>query len=240
MKQRIVAFILVLGIVLGMGVEGTEARAAEPEPTPPSQEKTITSIEVVDTDVEIPYKSVFTKNNVAIKVTYSDKSELITHPDQEIQLDTTKLGDQTFEVSYQGVKTEYIIRVVPRQVTGLKLKDATKKKATIEWSSLTEADEYEIYTSTKETGSFTLLKSTTKTTYEFTDLEGGKLLYVKIRAVSGEYAGADSATIVVALQPEQVTGIKAVQNVKTKITLTWDKTEGATGYQIYYRLSIFF
>ena len=47
MKQRIVAFILVLGIVLGMGVEGTEARAAEPEPTPPSQEKTITSIEVV-------------------------------------------------------------------------------------------------------------------------------------------------------------------------------------------------
>ena len=237
MKQRIVAFILVLGIVLGMGVEGTEARAAEPEPTPPSQEKTITSIEVVDTDVEIPYKSVFTKNNVAIKVTYSDKSELITHPDQEIQLDTTKLGDQTFEVSYQGVKTEYIIRVVPRQVTGLKLKDATKKKATIEWSSLTEADEYEIYTSTKETGSFTLLKSTTKTTYEFTDLEEGKLLYVKIRAVSGEYAGADSTTIVVALQPEQVTGIKAVQNVKTKITLTWDKTEGATGYQIYYRLA---
>ena len=68
MKQRIVAFILVLGIVLGMGVEGTEARAAEPEPTPPSQEKTITSIEVVDTDVEIPYKSVFTKNNVAIKL----------------------------------------------------------------------------------------------------------------------------------------------------------------------------
>ena len=237
MKRRIVALILVLGIVLGMGIKGTGARAAESEPTPPSQEKTITSIEVVDTDVEIPYKSVFTKNNVAIKVTYSDKSELITHPDQEIKLDTTKLGDQTFEVSYQEVKTEYTIRVVPRQVIGLKLKEATKKKATIEWSSLTEAKEYEIYTSTKENGSFTLLKSTTKTTYEFTDLEAGKLLYVKIRAVSGEYAGADSATIVVALQPEQVTGIKAVQNVKTKITLTWDKTAGATGYQIYYRLA---
>lgn len=239
MKRRILALILVVGIVLGLGVEGTGARAVEatPTPMPPDQEKTITSIEVVDTEVEIPYISVFTRENIAIKVTYSDKSEVITHPDQAIDLDTSKLGEQTFEVSYQGVKTEYTIRVVPRQVTGLKPKEATKKKATIEWTSLTEAREYEIYTSSRETGSFTLLKSTTDTVCEFTDLGMGEVKYVKVRAVAEEYAGVDSATIKVALQPDPVTGVKAVKNVKTKITLTWDKAAGATGYQVYYRLA---
>ncbi len=239
MRRKILALFLVFGIVLGMGIEGIEARGAEttPTPEPPVQEKTITGIEVVDTEVEIPYKSVFTKENIVIRVTYSDNTTFMSHPDQAIKLDTAKLGEQTFDVFYQGVKTEYTIRVVPRQVTGLKLKDADKKKAVIEWSSLAEAEEYEIYTSSRETGSFTLLKSTTKTTYEFTDLERGELLYVKVRAVAGENAGKESATIVVALQPDQVTGIKAVKNVKTKITLSWTKAEGATGYQIYYRLS---
>lgn len=237
MKRKLLAMILVLGMVLGLGTNGMEARAAEATPLPSETEKTITKIEVVDTEVEIPYKSVFTKDNIAIKVYYSDDTVVITHPDKAITLDTSRLGEQTFEVSYQDVTTDYTIKVVPRQVTGLKMKEVTKTKVTITWTALTEAKEYEIYTSSKENGSYTLLKSTTENSYDFTNLTKGKIQYVKVRAVSGEYAGQDSDIIVVALQPDQVVGVKATKNVKTKITLTWTKTEGATGYLVYYRLS---
>lgn len=235
MKRKVLAMILVLGIVFGLGAEGIEARAAETDQT--EQEKTITKIEVVDTEIEVPYKSLFTKDNIAIQVTYSDNTVVTTHPDKDIALDTSKLGEQTFEVSYQDVTTEYTITVVPRQVTGLKIKEVTKTKVTITWTALTEAKEYEIYISNKEDGSFTLLKSITDTSYDFTNLTKGKIQYVKVRAVSGEYAGKESEEIVVALQPDQVVGIQATKNVKTKIALTWNPAEGATGYQVYYRLS---
>lgn len=242
MKRRLTAILLVVGLGLGVGTDRNAAKAAEVSPaveqSPLVTEKTITKIEVVDTEVEIPYKSVFTKDNIAIRVSYSDNTVVTTHPDQEIELDTQKLGEQKIDVWYQGQKTEYTIRVVPRQVTGLKIKEATKKTATITWSSLPEAKEYEIYTSSKQTGSFNLLKSVTKTSYEFTDLVRGTIRYVKIRAVASEYAGADSETILVALKPDSVTGgITATKNVKTKITLTWNPAVGATGYHIYYRLS---
>lgn len=241
MRQRIIAYFLVIGLGLGIIMEGIAAKAAEvsstPEPAPPVSEKTITKIEVVDTEIEIPYKSTFTKENVVLAVHYSDNTVVTTHPDQEIKVNTQKLGEQTLDVFYQNVKTEYTIRVVPRQVTGLKLKQATKTKATIVWDSLSEAKEYEIYISSSENGSFSLLKSITKTTYDFTDLTRGNIRYVKVRAVAGEYAGADSSVLVVALQPDPVTGVRATKNVKTKITLTWTKAVGATGYQVYYRLS---
>lgn len=241
MKRRLTAALLLIAMGFSLGTKAAPTKAAEAppvaDPPPVVTEKTITKIEVVDTEVEIPYKSTFTKDNIALRVSYSDNTVVTTHPDQEITVDTQKLGNQTLDVWYQGQKTEYVIRVVPRQVTGLKIKEATKKKVSITWSSLPEAKEYEIYTSSNPTGGFNLLKSVTKTNYEFTDLMRGNVHYVRIRAVSGEYAGTESETILVALQPDSVTGIKATKNVKTKITLEWESAAGATGYLIYYRQS---
>lgn len=241
MKRRLTALLLVCGLGFGIGTDQSAAKAAEVpsvvEQPPLLTEKTITTMEVVDTEIEIPYKSVFTKDNVVIRVSYSDNTVVTTHPDREIAVDTQKLGEQKIDVWYQGQKTEYTLRIVPRQVTGLKIKKATKKTTTITWSSLPEAKEYEIYTSSVPTGSFNLLKSVTKTSYEFTDLDRGVIRYVKIRAVSSEYAGEESETILVALLSDGVTGITATKNAKTKITLTWKPAVGATGYHIYYRLS---
>ena len=80
-------------------------------------------------------------------------------------------------------------------------------------------------------------KSTTKTSYEFTNLKEGQILYVKIRAGVSGYYGKESEVLLVALQPGEVTKITATKNVKTKITLAWEPVSGATGYQIYYRKS---
>ncbi len=233
MKRRLLAMILTLAMLCSMGVQGSEAKAAETTGT----EVTITQVQVVDTDIEIPYKSAFTKDNIAIEVTYSDGTVETTHPDQDITLDTTVLGDQTFDVSYHGVTIQYTIRVVPRQVSGLKIKEVTDTDVTITWTALTEATAYEIYVASKADGSYMILQSTTDTTYTFTDLTKGEIRYVKVHAVADEYTGADSDSLAIALKPGQVTGITATKNQKKKITLTWTQVTGATGYMVYYRRS---
>ena len=171
MKRRIIALILVMGLLAGMELDGKMTLAAES--TPAGQTKEIAKIEVVDTEIELPYKSTFTKENVVIKVTYEDATEQLVHPEKMTAVDTTKIGEQQLELSYQDKTINYTVRIVPRQVTGLRRKETTKKKAVIEWNALAESKEYEIFTSSKETSGFSLLKSTTKTSYEFTNLKEG-------------------------------------------------------------------
>lgn len=232
MRKKIVALFVIMALFVGF-IPTEMVSAAGGAAT---GEKTIVKMEVVDTASKIPYKSAFTKDNIALQITYSDQSVTAVHPDKEISLNTSKLGEQTFDVEYQGEKISYTVEVVPRQVQNLKIESTDKTSATITWGALTEATAYEIYTSSKETGTYTLLKSVTKTTYEFSGLARGKVTYVKIRATAGEFAGDYSTVIVVAPKPDAVTKIRSTQNVKTKITLAWDKAEGATGYRIYYRL----
>ena len=144
MKRRIIALILVMGLLAGMGVDGKMTLAAES--TPAGQTKEIAKIEVVDTEIELPYKSTFTKENVVIKVTYEDATEQLVHPEKMTAVDTTKIGEQQLELSYQDKTINYTVRIVPRQVTGLRRKETTKKKAVIEWNALAESEEYEIFT----------------------------------------------------------------------------------------------
>ena len=200
MKRRIIALILVMGLLAGMGVDGKKALAADS--TPAGQTKEIAKIEVVDTEIELPYKSTFTKENVVIKVTYEDATEQLVHPEKMTAVDTTKIGEQQLELSYQDKTINYTVRIVPRQVTGLKRKETTKKKAVIEWNALAESAEYEIFTSSKETSAFSLLKSTTKTSYEFTNLKEGQILYVKIRAGANGYYGKEIIEIASKLYEE--------------------------------------
>ena len=102
MKRRIIALILVMGLLAGMGVDGKKALAADS--TPAGQTKEIAKIEVVDTEIELPYKSTFTKENVVIKVTYEDATEQLVHPEKMTAVDTTKIGEQQLELSYQDDK----------------------------------------------------------------------------------------------------------------------------------------
>lgn len=233
MNKRIFKLLLFLCIGISI-ITATQAKAAEA--TEPA-EKTITKIEVTDTALEVPYGSKFDQSNITLLVHYSDDTIVTAHPDVAVTADTSKLGSQTLPVQYQGVSVMYTIRVVPRQVTGVRMKGGTKNSMTIVWNKLEEAKEYEIYTSTKKDGNPVLMTSTKKTEYTFRDMEPGEIIYVQIKAVSDDVAGEMSEVIPVAPKPGKVTGVKATAAVKTKITLSWKKVTGATGYVVYYRLS---
>lgn len=235
MKQKILAMIVAFTMVISALCVPTKANAMEG--TPGIVEKVIEKIEVIDTPSKILFQSLFTKENIVLQVTYDDKTVELVRPDKEIALDTKKIGKQTITVEYKGVSVEYPIEIVPRQVQGLKVNKADKTSAVIEWQALTEAEKYEIYTSTKENGTFTLLKSLKKTSFDFTNLVRGKIIYVKVCAVANDMVGEYSDVIQVAPKPDSVKKVIATKNVKTKVALAWEKSEGATGYLVYYRLS---
>ncbi len=123
------------------------------------------------------------------------------------------------------------------QVTGLRMGKGTASSMEVLWDAVPKAEYYEVYVSETFDGAYTLLGETDKTTYTVKDMKRGRLLYVKVRAMSEDQMGTDSELLAIAPVPDKVTGIRSIKNVKTKITLQWNETAGATGYIVYYRPS---
>lgn len=125
------------------------------------------------------------------------------------------------------------------KVTGLHMEGGTATSMRIQWDAVLEAAYYEIYVSDAVDGEYVLEKETDLTEYTFEDMERGKVLYVKVRAMSEEMTGTDSDVIPVAPVPDKVTGVRSVKNnLRVKLNLQWDAAEGATGYAVYYRPSM--
>lgn len=123
------------------------------------------------------------------------------------------------------------------QVTGLRMGKGTASSMEIVWDEVQGAEHYEIYRSEYKDGSYEMVAVTEKTSYTFKNMVRGKILYIKVKAVSEELEGEESEVTGIAPVPDKVTGVHAVQNVKTKITLQWNAAEGATGYAVYFRPS---
>ena len=232
MRMRARAKLRLLLLMAGLGIV-----FAVPGQTARAEEKTIEKLEVTDTALEVPYGSQFNAANVNLLVHYSDGTVAGAKPDSISLVDTSQIGEQEIEVQYQGMTVKYTIFIVPRQVTGVRISEGTRKDVTVTWDALEEAANYEIYTSSRQDGSYTLKKSVEKNEYTFEDMEQGKIIYVKIRAVADKMSGEDSEVIPIAPKPGKVSGIQITKAVKTKITLTWEAAEGATGYAVYYRLA---
>ncbi len=212
-------------------------QTSTPVPTTLPSIRFITRIEVTDTPMEVPYSSTFGKDQITVNVYYSDGTVEKTRPDSVTGVDTSRLGPQTLTVTYQGFMASYDITVVPRQVTGVRMKSGTSTTMTVVWQPLPEAERYDIYTSKIENGSYVKLDSTKKTEYTFRDLLPGQIIYIKIQAVSGDAVGEFSAATPIAPRPGKVTGLKATYIARKKVTLTWKPASGATGYAVYYRLT---
>lgn len=59
---------------------------------------------------------------------------------------------------------------------------STSTSVTITWSKAANADGYSLYRATKENGTYTRIRSTTKTSYTDTGTSGDKLYYYKVKA----------------------------------------------------------
>lgn len=214
----------------------TPAWAQVPTPVP-TPEKTVVGLGVASAPLEVPYGGTLETSQVVLTAQYSDQTTATVNPDASFVLDTKKIGMHTVVFSYGGMQVEHVLTVVPRQVTGIAMKEGTSHSMKIVWDKLEEAENYEIFTSNRENGTYTFRASTESCEFTFDNLVQGELLYVKIQAVCAGYTSADSAVKAIAAKPEKADSLTVVQTESTAMSLKWEGATGATGYAVYYKLS---
>lgn len=105
-------------------------------------------------------------------------------------------------------------------------------------------DGYEIYAcTTGKDADYERIASTTDTSYTHTGLTAGQTYYYKIRTYKttdtteySDFAVGGSFTLIPTVSMPTITNVK-VDNV-TSITVSWNKVNGADGYEVYYSTSL--
>ncbi|MCI9640448.1 fibronectin type III domain-containing protein [Ihubacter sp. mB4P-1] len=104
----------------------------------------------------------------------------------------------------------------------------------VSWKPVAGATGYEVYRSTTgKSGSFTLKKTTTSTSYTNTGITCGKTYYYKVRAVNKAGKGSFSAVKNNRVQPSKASITKVRCIDEWEVRVYWDKVAGASGYQVY-------
>ena len=109
-------------------------------------------------------------------------------------------------------------------------------KPQLTWAAVDGAAKYEIYRSTQQSTGFTLLGTTTSTSYVNTGAAVGKTYYYKVRALNVDgAAGAYSSTVsgaAKAVAPAAPT-VTMTYSDSGKPKLTWSAVSGAASYRVY-------
>ena len=125
------------------------------------------------------------------------------------------------------------IPAAPRVTIGT---SSASGKPQLTWAAVDGAAKYEIYRSTQQSTGFTLLGTTTSTSYVNTGAAVGKTYYYKVRALNVDgAAGAYSSTVsgaAKAVAPAAPT-VTMTYSDSGKPKLTWSAVSGAASYRVY-------
>ena len=125
------------------------------------------------------------------------------------------------------------IPAAPRVTIG---NSSASGKPQLTWAAVDGAAKYEIYRSTQQSTGYTLLGTTTSTSYVNTGAAVGKTYYYKVRALNVDgAAGAYSSTVsgaAKAVAPAAPT-VTMTYSDGGKPKLTWSAVSGAASYRVY-------
>lgn len=125
--------------------------------------------------------------------------------------------------------------IVPDKVK-VSVSASTATTATLKWNKVSGASRYAIYKYSSSSKKWSIVKTTTGTSYKLTGLSAGTTYKYRVRAyktVSGKNHYSNySLTLPVTTKPTQVK-IKSFVSTKTKtVKAAWSKNKSATGYQV--------
>ncbi|MBU3111007.1 M4 family metallopeptidase [Clostridium lacusfryxellense] len=107
----------------------------------------------------------------------------------------------------------------------------------ISWVASGGANGYEVYKSTSSTGAYSLVTSTTATSYINTGLATNTNYYYRIRSYNtngtSKLYGGFSSTVSSKPIPAIPTSVKAVSSSYNSNNISWIKISGASGYEVY-------
>ena len=116
-------------------------------------------------------------------------------------------------------------------VTGLKLTGRTKDSLTFSWNKYTNATKYYVYVTNKTKGT-TFDKTVTTNSATLKNLSAANEYTVKVRAYAKAWKSY-STSLTRHTLPPKATGLKQTKRGATTLTFTWNKVEGADGYNAY-------
>ena len=148
----------------------------------------------------------------------------------------TKIGKYkvtvTFKGNYSGSKAVYF-EIGPKNPSSVKTALYGYDDVKVSWSKVSGASGYKVYYKKSSASSWTLLKTTTATSYKKANLSDGVKYVFKVVAyknVNGnacENAGKTSSIYTL----KTVAGVKVAKS-GTKVKVSWTNISGETGYQI--------
>ena len=112
---------------------------------------------------------------------------------------------------------------------------ASSGKIKLSWDTVDGAVEYKVYRATSKTGEYTLMKTTTETSYTNTSAVVGKTYYYKVVAVHSNSAANSAYSEIKSRTCDLPRPVVTASNVASsgKIKLTWKKIDGAAQYKVY-------
>lgn len=148
---------------------------------------------------------------------------------------------QTVTVTVYPDKSEFADKSVTlAQVPTLTAASTAYNKVKLTWGGVDGATGYRIYRSTSKTSGFTKIKSITsnsKVTYTNSGVACGTTYYYKVRAyrlIDGIYYFGEYSPVVSGKASPAAPGKLSVAKAsKKKVTISWNKVAGASGYRIY-------
>lgn len=149
-----------------------------------------------------------------------------------------KAALETAKAELAEIKTdaELTTEELKASSTTVTVRAADYKTAKITWKSVKNADSYQVYRSTSKNSGYKKISTTAKVSLTDTKLKTGKTYYYKVRGyakikdtdVYSKYSTVKS----VKTSLGKVSSLK-VETGKAKVTASWSKVNGASGYKIY-------
>ncbi|MGH4139875.1 InlB B-repeat-containing protein [Clostridium sp.] len=128
--------------------------------------------------------------------------------------------------------------IVPLGIpTNLKAASSSYNSINVNWGAVIGADGYEVYSSTSNTGDYTLISTTTKPSYNNTGLKTSSNYYYKVRTykmvsnfkVYSDYSAFVSSKPIIGLP----INVLATRINSKGIKISWSAVAGANAYEIY-------
>ncbi|WP_430540056.1 fibronectin type III domain-containing protein [Neobacillus drentensis] len=175
----------------------------------------------------------FTKMATTISTMYTNTS-LNTGTTYYYKVLAYKAGIPTASSDFSSMVSAKPIPVPPTSVTAA---SSSFNSLRINWGAVSGASGYEIYRATSSTGTYSLVGTTTSTSFVNGGLATNYSYYYKIRAyktVGSMKVYSDFSTIVSAKPiPATPTGVKATSSSYNGLKISWVAVSGVSGYEVY-------
>lgn len=136
-----------------------------------------------------------------------------------------------------GATGSVTFSVTPEKPQNVKASAKTTTAAEITWSPVSNITGYNVYRSTSKNGSFTKVGSTTTASFTDKGISKGKTYYYKVASYvnsDGKQAiSAYSSVVSVSASAPAPTQISAKKAKSGAAKITWNKSTGANGYEVY-------